>query len=186
MSLTATYLPNSENTVTNDDTPQHAFSGGGSKLLESRKNSIMEFLRLESIRSPRPTFPVNVISTSRKPLRDTLAKIHKLLSWGPNWNGYDMLAPNPDAIIHAERWIVNLFQTVEELNLLWIKPSITASPEGDVVFEWRHDKKKLTIYVGPRNVDYVQVWGTDIHAKITDGDIESLEDAQLCWMWLVS
>lgn len=186
MSLTAMYLPDSENKLVADDIVQRAFSGSGRKLSESRKNSIMELFRLEFIRPQVSTVKVDVVSTSRKPLRDTLVKVHKLLSWGPNWNGYDVLAPNPDAVTHAENWIVSLFQTIEDLDLTWIKPSVTASPEGEVVFEWRHEKKKLTIYVGDQSVDYVQVLGTDIDAKITDGDIESLEDSQLLWMWLVS
>lgn len=186
MSLTVAYLPNSENKLVADDIMQHAFSGSGRKLSESRENSIMEFLRLEFIRPHVSSVKVNVISTSRRPLRDTLVKIHKLLSWGPNWNGYDVLAPNPDAVAHAESWVISLFQIVSDSDLAWIKPSVTASPDGEVVFEWRCERKKLTIYVGDQNVDYVQVWGTDIHAKITDGDIDSLEDAELCWMWLVS
>jgi hypothetical protein len=119
-------------------------------------------------------------------IRETLTKIHNLLSLGANWNSYDALPPDPNAVMHAESWITSLFQKVEDLGLLWIKPSVSASPEGEVVFEWRYNKKKLTIYVGEQNIDYVQVWGTDIHSKITDGDIEAISDCELLWMWLVS
>jgi len=55
-----------------------------------------------------------------------------------------------------------------------------------VVFEWWYGEKKLTIYVGDQSADYVQVWGTDIHAKITDGDIETISDSRSLWIWLTS
>src|SRR5712692_10927815 len=108
----------------------------------------------------------------------------QLLSRGPNWNSYDALAPDLEAIVKAECMIVDLFQTIEQLGLFWIKPNVTASPEGEVVFEWRYGKKKLTIYIGDQSMDYVQVWGTDIHSKITDGEIETNYELQSLWIWL--
>lgn len=186
MPLTATQSSIHGNELVADDMLRCVFSTSGQQLSESWRNSIKEFLRLETIHPHIPPIATDVISTSRKPLRDTLIKVHKLLSWGPNWNSYDVLAPNPKAIAYAEYWIVSLFHCVEGLRLIWIKPYVTASPDGEVVFEWRHGERKLTIYVGDQTVDYVQVWGTTIHAKITDGEIESIRESQLLWMWLVS
>jgi hypothetical protein len=185
MPLTAIQSSNPIIKLVPDDMESRAISRTGQELLESLRGSINELFRLEVLRYALP-FTVGVISTSRKPLRDTLTKIHNLLSWGPNWNSYDALAPDPAAVEHAKSWIVSLFRMVEDLGMLWIKPNTTASPEGEVAFEWRHEGKKLTVYVGDASVDYMQVWGTDIHAKITDGDIESIDDLQALWVWLVS
>jgi len=186
MPLTAIQSSKPRKKLVPDDMESRAISRTGQELLESCRDSINEFFHLEVILRHALPFTAGVISTSRKPLRDTLTKIHNLLSWGPNWNSYDALAPDPDAVAHAKSWIVNLFRLVENLGMLWIKPNVTASPEGEVVFEWRHGVKKLTIYIGDQSADYVQVWGTDIHAKITDGDIESISNLQLLWVWLVS
>jgi hypothetical protein len=122
----------------------------------------------------------------RKSLRDALTKIYDLLSREENSNDDYTFVPNPDAVAQAKGLIVNLFQISEDLGLHWIEPSITASPEGEVLFEWWCEKKKLTIYVGGQTIDYVQVWGTDIHAKITDGDLESTSDCCSLWIWLTS
>lgn len=156
-------------------------------LSESFIRSIKKFFnRSEAIQHHSPVLVVDTIGILRKPLRETLSKIHSLLSWGENRNSYRVLAPDPNAIAHAESWIVSLFQTVEDLGQIWIKPSVTASPEGEVLFEWWYGVKKLTIYVGDQSIDYVQVWETDIHAKITDGNIESISDCRSLWMWLIS
>lgn len=158
-------------------------------LSESFKSSIKEFFgKSEVMRRLQHShaFAVDTGSFLRKPLSDTLTKVHSLLSWGENWNSYRTPAPDPNAIAHAESWIVSFFETVEDLGLPWIKPSVTPSPEGEVVFEWWYREKKLTIYVGDQSADYVQVWGIDVHAKITDGEIKSIDDCRSLWMWLTS
>ncbi len=84
---------------------------------------------------------------------------------------------------HARSWITSLFQTVASLG--WIKPNVTGGPEGGVVFEWWYGKRKLTVYIEEQSIEYVQVWGTDVDAKITDGSIESVSDSRKLWMWLI-
>jgi hypothetical protein len=169
------------------DMISNGISTTSENLSESFIRSIKKFFsRSEAIQHHSPALVGDTTGILRKPLRETLSKIHSLLSWGENRNSYRTLAPDPIAIAHAESWIVSLFQTVEDLGQIWIKPSVTASPEGEVLFEWWHGVKKLTIYVGNQNIDYVQVWGTDIHAKITDGEIESISDCRSLWMWLIS
>ena len=155
-------------------------------LSESFISSMIEFFSLSEVIHHSPGFAVELVSILRKPLRDILIQVRNLLSLGENWNSYQALAPDPNAVAHAEIWIVSLFQTVMDMGLFWIKPSVTASSEGEVVFEWWYGKRKLTIYVGVQSIDYVQVWGTDINAKITDGDIESISDCRSLWVWLTS
>lgn len=116
----------------------------------------------------------------------TLPKLHNLLTLSAGWNGYDSLAPNPDAVAHAENWIVRLFLEVADVGRVWIQPNVIADAEGEVVFEWWYGKKKLTVYIGDDNAEYVQVWGTDIHSEMSDGDAEPISKCRSLWLWLTS
>lgn len=146
------------------------------KLSANYRSSYTNFLEYSEIAA----------SLSKRPIRDTLNRLHKLLSWEANWNSYDALPPDPRAIMKAESVIVDLSQLIEHLGLFWMIPNVSASPEGEVVFEWRYGKKKLTIYVGGPSTDYVQVWGVDIHSRITDGEIENNYKLRSLWVWLIS
>ena len=119
----------------------------------------------------------------RRSLGDTFNDLERLRTWDVGWNGYDAPKPEYTAIEHARSWITSLFQTVASLG--WIKPNVTGGPEGGVVFEWLYGKRKLTVYVEEQSIEYVQVWGTDVDAKITDGAIESMSDSRELWMWLI-
>lgn len=119
----------------------------------------------------------------RRSLGDTFNDLTKLRTWDVDWNGYGAPKPEHTAIEHARSWITSFFQTVASLG--WIKPNVTGGPEGGVVFEWWYGKRKLTVYVEEQSIEYVQVWGTDVDAKITDGDIESMSDSRKLWIWLI-
>jgi hypothetical protein len=116
----------------------------------------------------------------------TLNQIRNLLKHDAGWNGYDSLAPNYDAVVHAENWISRLFLEVAELDRFWIKPNVIADAEGEVVFEWWYGKKKLTVYIGDESTEYVQVWGTNIHSEMSNGDAEPISTCRSLWLWLVS
>lgn len=119
----------------------------------------------------------------RKQLGDTLTDIINLLTWDAGWDSYDAPEPNPKAVVRATNWIINFFQRVADLG--WNQPNVTAGSEGEVVFEWWYGVHKLTIYIGEQYTEFVQVWDTDPHAKITDGDIESSDDYRALWAWLM-
>ena len=72
----------------------------------------------------------------KEALKETLTKLRNLLTWSAGWNGYDSLAPNSDAVSHAENWIVRLFLEVADSGRSWIRPNVIADANGDVVFEW--------------------------------------------------
>jgi len=94
-------------------------------------------------------------------MKETLGQIDNLLTWSAGWNGYDSLAPNPDAVVHAGNWIVRLYLEVADLGLTWIQPNVIADTNGDVVLEWWHGKKKLTVYIEDERAEYVKVWGVN-------------------------
>ena len=123
---------------------------------------------------------------SKTPIKDTLIQIHNLLAWRNGWNGYNSLVPNSDAVLHAENWIVQLFLEVVDSGLTWIQPNVIADANGAVVFEWWHAKKKLTVYIGKESAEYIEVWGTDIHSEISDGDAEPTSTCRSLWLWLTN
>jgi len=63
---------------------------------------------------------------------------------------------------------------------------VIADAHGDVVFEWWHGKKKLTVYIEDESAEYVQVWETDIHSEMSNGDAEPIGTRRSLWLWLVS
>ena len=76
------------------------------------------------------------------------ALIRGLLTWEVNWNGYGAPAPDKQAVEHAVGWISALYADTSDLGLPWLEPNVTASADSEVVLEWWHGGKKLTIYVG--------------------------------------
>jgi hypothetical protein len=118
-------------------------------------------------------------------IRDTFRDLHDLLSWEEGWNGYDACAPNCEAVIYAMDWVSQFFLDVMDLDEDWIRPNVTASGEGEVVLGWRHDHKRLTIYVGEKSAEYVRAWGIDMEKDMDDGDADLPSTRQSLWKWLV-
>src|SRR5712691_8483161 len=141
------------------------------KLSESVISSIADFYGSSEILSYYSYSPPFMLDTAsiverivREALKETLTKLHNLLALDAGWNGYDALAPNADAVAHAEDWLVRLFLEVADLGRMWMKPNVIADAEGEVVFEWWYGTKKPTVYIAEQSAEYVQVWGKDIHS----------------------
>ena len=64
-----------------------------------------------------------------------------------NWNSYGALPPTLDAIRHAIRWLNQFFSLCQETHILWCKPNVSASAEGEVVFEWWDKCRTLSVYI---------------------------------------
>lgn len=114
----------------------------------------------------------------------TKIEIAALLSWPEGWNGYDAVAPNPEAVRQAYSWIEAFYEDTLTADKGWIAPHVVADAHGNVVLEWWEGRKKLTIYVHPETVEYVKVWGPDIFSDMEDGEIEGAEDHRALWRWL--
>ncbi|HYT40828.1 MAG TPA: hypothetical protein VEP90_00650, partial [Methylomirabilota bacterium] len=74
---------------------------------------------------------------ARERISSTLAEIYDLLTWPEGWNGYDACAPKYGAVQYANHWIELFYLEIIDLRLDWLEPNVTASAEGEVVFEWR-------------------------------------------------
>ena len=51
----------------------------------------------------------------------------------------------------------------------WEQPHVAHSPWDEDVFEWWHGEKKLTVYHGRERVEFIKVWGDDIHNVMDEG-----------------
>jgi hypothetical protein len=113
------------------------------------------------------------------------AQIRDLLSWEDNWNSYEAPTPDKDAVEHALGWISALYTDATELETSWLAPHVTASADGEVVFEWWRGAKKLTVYIGDGTAEYVQVWGANVDQDMAEGNADGKDARRRLWRWLV-
>lgn len=88
----------------------------------------------------------------------------------------------------AEELIKKLRSISKKNKLWWHQPLLNISIDDEIVFEWWHKEKKLTIYVCPNVIDFIKVWGADMDNEMQDGSIDlSKNYAILClWQWIAS
>jgi len=68
----------------------------------------------------------------------------------------------------------------------WGEPLVNLSFDSEIVFEWWHGSKKLTVYILGNTAEYIKVWGTDIDNEMEDGASSSPAELTALWKWLVS
>lgn len=136
-----------------------------------------------------PAIPSNIRKfeeVNRAKILPTIGKLYDLLTWPEGWNGYDALAPDYKAVQYAVHWIELFYQEVIASGQEWIEPNVTASAEGEVVFEWWRGAKGLAIYVGNQSAEYLKDWGANINTEMEDGYANSPDIRRNLWMWLMS
>jgi hypothetical protein len=114
-----------------------------------------------------------------------LRRLQALRQREANWNGYGALPPEPQAVAFAEAWLTALYKEVQERGAPWLTPHVTSSAEGEIVFEWWIDPKKLTVYCTADDANYVKVWGPDMVTEMEDGDATAPEAREQLWAWLI-
>ena len=96
------------------------------------------------------------------PLSPTWERLEALYDLEDNWNGYDIPAPMPDAIENAKNWIECLYRDTKNGNYSWFSPHVSADEDGHIAFEWARGRKRLAIYVAPKEAWYIQAWGPSV------------------------
>lgn len=120
-------------------------------------------------------------------LYPTIKKIERMAAWQDGWNGDDALAPSPQTLANAVRWVLRMFVSAHAASRhSWIYPHVTASADGEVVFEWWKGQRKLTVYISSIGAEYVRVWGTNIQDEMSEGDISSPRECTSGWKWLIA
>ena len=112
-------------------------------------------------------------------LASVLERLERMRGLPEGWNGYDALPPDARAITRAGEWVQELYAEIRQWDLPWVDPLVSASADGDPVFEWWHGKKKITVYLMPGSVEYVRVWGPDVNDDMDEGDANTPESRRL-------
>ena len=86
-------------------------------------------------------------SEEEKLLAEARQQTYDLQSLTAGWNGYDALPPSAPSIRQAMHWVVRSYAECKDAGVAWFKPNITASAEGEVVFEWWAGDRSLIVYI---------------------------------------
>lgn len=97
----------------------------------------------------------------------------------------DTGAPTDVAVDSAQRILRSLFGRAVKLGS-WTSPHITMSENNEIVFEWWHGNKKITLYFGDGEPEYIKVWGTDIDDEMDSGPVVEGWNLTSLWLWLYS
>ncbi|MEH2275067.1 MAG: hypothetical protein V7K40_09860 [Nostoc sp.] len=87
---------------------------------------------------------------------------------------------------YAIEWLKQLRTVVAANQMWWGEPLVNLSFDSEIVFEWWHETKKLTVYILGNTAEYIKVWGTDIDNEMEDGTSSSPAELTALWKWLVS
>lgn len=117
-------------------------------------------------------------------LRNSNSKLQNFKNLSDNWDGYGSASPSENTIAKSLNWLNEEYDEIFNYGLFWRQPAISLSADGEVVFEWWSNNKKLTIYIGEEAMEYVRVWGANIDSEMEDGTLELGQFINL-WAWLI-
>jgi hypothetical protein len=86
----------------------------------------------------------------------------------------------------ACNWLDSLGSVLSVHQMAWIEPLINFSTQGEIVFEWWFQQKKLTVYIEAEGAEYIKVWGGDIDNEMEDGAANHIPTIENLWCWLLS
>ncbi len=90
-----------------------------------------------------------------------------------------------ETLATTRNWIDTLSEVITVNQLTWLDPLVNFSPSDEIVLEWWHGSRKLTIYVEDDHVEYIQVWGVSIDNEMADGDASARSTVEVLWRWLL-
>ncbi len=94
--------------------------------------------------------------------------------------------PSLTTIRTAQTELIALARLAERERTRWIAPHISATPFGDIAFEWWSDNKQLSIYVSEGEAEYIQTWKDGDSVRMVDGDATSEEKKREFWSWFTA
>ena len=99
-----------------------------------------------------------------------------------NWDGHGSARPNEHAVERARQLLEDAFRESTATGW-WQSPHISASEDGEIVFEWWNGVRKLTIYVGAEQSTFLKSWGPHVVEDMEDGVLTQTWDPSLS-VWL--
>jgi hypothetical protein len=107
------------------------------------------------------------------------------LNWlTANWDGYGSAKPDSNAVEATRSMMSDLYHGAALTQYEWFDPHVSANESGDVVLEWWHDTKKVTLYVTPIEATYVRIWGDNMETEMDEGNLTARPEFERIWSWL--
>lgn len=154
------------------------------------QNDWLQYLRPSF--AGRPTINVSMPTQetveSSRPAKDprltaSHMQIDRLATLLEDWDGHGSARPNEHAVEKARQLLEDAFRE-STATAGWQSPYISASEDGEIVFEWWNGVRKLTIYVGAEQSTFLRSWGPHIVDEMVDGVLTQSWDPSL-WVWLL-
>ncbi len=101
-----------------------------------------------------------------------------------NWDGYGSEKPTQLTLYRAKHLIEDLFDCIISAGYSWLMPFISSDEDGNVTAEWYEEERQLHIQIGENEVEYIQVWGTNIDTEM-HVDFLNRDSYQTLWKWLI-
>jgi hypothetical protein len=143
---------------------------------------ISDYLRLADELSSAKTAHAETPTEDYSPIVRTLHRLDELRKLEDNWNGYNVSAPQHEAIAFAKQWVEKTYLILPKL---WTIPHVTANEDGEVVLEWSKGKKRLLVYISDQDAGYIMAWGPSITSEMTDGEAMSEQSRGQILAWLL-
>lgn len=89
--------------------------------------------------------------------------------------------PSPVTTARARQVIYEISATYPH-----VLPHLVTSPDGEVVFEWWYDQRKVTLYVSDDSLFFVKSWGADMSAEMEDGSVPTVSSVPELVAWLIN
>lgn len=96
------------------------------------------------------------------------------------------LGANNETYNYSVEWLKTLREVISVEKMWWRDPLVNLGIESEIVFEWWHNNKKLTVYILGNTVEYIKIWGADIDDEMEDGSVTSPAELKDLWKWLIS
>lgn len=120
----------------------------------------------------------------RAVLANLVQRVNDLRTWGADWADYDAAPPTSTTAEQAQQWIKELYLDVVTSGRTWVDPLITASEDGEAMFEWQRRERRLTVRVTETEVTFSRVWGTRPDFQFEDGIADTAQRRRGLWAWL--
>ena len=116
--------------------------------------------------------------------REILDRFDVLAQREDNWDGYDSKKPTELSLARAKHLMEELLDSIVSNGHLWLTPFISSDEDGDITVEWYEKGRQLHIQIGKNDMEYLQVWGTNIDTEMYE-DFLTPGDYLTLWEWLL-
>ncbi len=100
-----------------------------------------------------------------------------------NWDDYNSKKPSELILSHAQSFIKKLLDHIISAGYPWHFPFVSTDEDGYITVEWYEEERELHLLITENEVEYLQIWGTNIETEMREGILSSDYYLTL-WEWL--